>query len=290
MIICVVGPTGVGKSKLGVSLAKIYNGEVINADSVAIYKYLDIGSAKITLKEQEGIPHHLIDVANLEDNYTIYDYQKDARKAISQILEKGKVPILVGGSGLYIKSALYDYNLEEENTKDKEYEELSNEDIYNKIKAYDESIEIDKNNRRRLVRMLNKISKEIIISKDAKLIYDNVIFIGLTTDTNLLYERINKRLDDMIIPLIDEVDNLYRKNIKSKALENAIGYKELFPFFRHEQTLESCVEQIKQNSRNYAKRQFTFFKHQLPVNWVNVNYEDFSKTILECVKIIDNQK
>ena len=286
MIICVVGPTAVGKTKLSIALAKIYNGEVINADSVQVYKGLDIGSAKVTEEEKEGIVHHLLDIVDVKDDYTIYHYQKDCRKAIEKVKSAGKVPILVGGSGLYLKSALYNYNLSEENTKDIEYD-LSNEELYEKVK--DKFPNIDKNNRRRLLRAYNKIQKNISLeNEELKPLYDDIIWIGLETDRETLYQKINERVDKMFPDLIDEFYEFYKQNINSKALKTAIGYKELYDYFAKTKTLEECISLIKQNSRHYAKRQYTFFKHQLPINWITTDYNNFQKTIKEALKVIEN--
>lgn len=286
MIICVVGPTGVGKTKLSVELAKIYNGEIINADSMQIYKGLDIGTAKITEKEKEGIIHHLFDIREVHQDYSVFDYQKDARKKITEIKNKGKVPIIVGGTGYYLKAALYDYVFDEEQIR-KSYDDLSNEEIVNKIKSLNSDINVEINNRRRNERLLEKLENNKYIKSDFKLIYDDVIIIGLTTDRQLLYERIDKRLDEMIIDLVDEVKPFYLHNVRSKALMNGIGYKELYSFFDNEKTLRECVQEIKKNSKNYAKRQYTWFKNQMNVNWFSTNYDDFSKTVLDVSSFID---
>lgn len=288
MILCVVGPTAVGKTKLSIALAKIYNGEIINCDSVQVYKGLDVGSAKATKEEKENIVHHLLDIVDVTEDYTIYNYQKDCRLKIKEIKDKGKVPIIVGGSGLYLKAALYNYHFASEEEKDQEFS-LTNEELYQKIKEYDPQTQIDCHNRRRLVRMYNKILKNAVCEKeDLKILYDDVIFIGLTTDLNVLYSKIDKRVDGMLIDLVDEVHSFYQKGIRSQSLETAIGYKELYAFFDNLQSFKESVNQIKQNSRNYAKRQYTFFKHQLPVVWFNVNYDNFNQTIEEVVNYIDN--
>ncbi len=285
MIICIVGPTAVGKTKLSIALAKIYNGEIINADSVQVYKGLDIGSAKVTEAEKEGIKHHLLDIVDVQDDYTIYHYQKDCRAKIKEIKDSGKVPILVGGSGLYLKAALYNYNLSEEKTKDIEYD-LTNEQLYNVVK--EKNPNIDANNRRRLLRAYNKIQKNIPLeNQELKPIYDDIIWLGLKTDHETLYQKINDRVDKMFPDLIDEVSNFYKQNINSKALKTAIGYKELYAYFGQEKTLEECISLIKKNSRHYAKRQYTFFRHQLPVKWLNTDYNDFQKTINDAINLIE---
>ena len=206
-VICIVGPTGVGKTKLSIKLAKKLDGEVINADSTQVYKGMDIATAKVTEEEKENIPHHLFDIKEIDENYTVYDYQKDCRLKIDEILKKGKTPIIVGGTGLYIKAALYDYKFEEENEDINEYPEYSNEELYVKLLSIDPNTEIHKNNRKRVVRALNyydKNNKIISNEKTDELLYD-VTFIGLTTDREILYDRINKRVDIMLQNgLIDE--------------------------------------------------------------------------------------
>ena len=292
MIIVITGPTGVGKTKLSVELAKIYNGEIINADSTQVYKGLDIGTAKVTKEEKEGIKHHLFDIREVTDNYTVYDYQIDARQKIKELKSKNKIPILVGGTGLYLKAALYDYKFSKESEKDLEFEELSNEELVNKIKEADYEIDIPVNNRRRLLRIYNKILKETFIeSSNPDLLYDDVIFIGLTTNTNNLYQKIDLRTDKMIMELglVDEVKEFYKKDLRTKALDTAIGYKELYDFFDDEITFTESINKIKQNCRNYAKRQYTFFRNQMDVKWFEVDYDDFRKTINEVVEYIEKK-
>ena len=227
MIIVVTGPTAVGKTKLSIELAKHFNGEIINADSTQIFKDLDIATAKVTEEEKENIIHHLIDIKNINEDYTVYDYQLDCRNCIKKILDKNKTPILVGGTGLYIKAALYDYKFEEE-TIHNDYNELSNEELYNKLIEIDPNTEIHINNRKRIIRALNYFdnNNEPISSKEkAKQIYDAKI-IGLTTSRDILYDRINKRVDIMINNgLIEEAKKIYDTNIRTKAVMTPIGYK-----------------------------------------------------------------
>ena len=289
MVIVILGPTGIGKTKMGVQLAKLLDGEIINADSTQVYKNLDIATAKIKESEKQNIPHHLFDIRDINENYTVYDYQKDCRKKIAEILSRYKTPILVGGTGLYIKAALYDYKFEEENNND-QFENLTNEEIYDRLKKIDSDITIYKNNRKRLVRALNyclnnncKISSK---EKTNELLYDTV-FIGLTTDRDILYERINQRVDAMFQEgLLDEAKTIFDLGIRTKAVMTPIGYKELFPYFTNDATLEECCDLIKRNSRKYAKRQYTWFNNQMKVVWFNVNFKDFSKTIDEVYEYI----
>ena len=280
MIIVITGPTGVGKTKLSVELAKKVNGEIINADSMQVYKGLDIGTAKIKESVKDGIPHHLFDICDLDRNYTIYDYQKDCRKMIKEIEDKGKTPILVGGSGLYIKAALYDYEFIEEDFHS-EFEDMSNEEILNEIRK-DHETDIHVNNRKRLVRELNKIKNGTKNSnKKNDKVYDFKL-IGLTTSRDNLYKIIDNRVDKMIDEgLLNEVKNLYEANIRTKANMTGIGYKELYKYFDGEITLDESINLIKKNSRNFAKRQYTFYNHQMDVKWFTVNFKDFNKTVDE---------
>ena len=287
-IIVITGPTGVGKTKLSVKLAQKFNGEIINADSMQVYRGLDIGTAKISEGEKEMVPHYLFDICDVHDNYTIYNYQKDARSMISKIKRKKKTPILVGGSGLYIKAALYDYKLVNEKFHS-DFDELSNEEILNEIKKHGNT-DIHVNNRKRLVRELNKIKNNSVnISNINEPIYD-IIVIGLTTDRDKLYDIIDKRVDRMIKDgLIKEVKSLYDNKIRTKAIETGIGYKELYKYFDGEISLDEAINLIKKNSRNFAKRQWTFFNHQMDVNWFNVDFDNFDKTIDEVYNFINEK-
>lgn len=289
-ILVITGPTAVGKTKLSIELAKKYNGEIINADAVQVYKGLDIGSAKVTEEEKEGIPHYLLSIKEVDEDYTIYHYQKDCREKIKEIQDRGKIPIIVGGTGLYIKAALYDYKLTEEKEKDT-YDNLTNEELYKKLTELDKDIIIDKNNRRRLIRAINyykENNKSINKNKTDKLLYDT-LFIGLTTDRQILYNKINKRVDKMIENgLIDEVKSFYDKCVKTKPLLNAIGYKEVYSYLDGNISKEEMIEKIKQNSRHYAKRQYTFFNHQLKIKWFETDYNDFNNTIKEVESYIDS--
>lgn len=287
MIIVITGPTGVGKTKLSVELAKKVNGEIINADSMQVYKGLDIGTAKIKESEKEGIPHHLFDICDVDRNYTIYDYQKDCRKVISEIKSRGKTPILVGGSGLYIKAALYDYEFIEEDFHS-EFEDMSNEEILNEIRK-DHETDIHVNNRKRLVRELNKIKNGTKNSnKKNDKVYDFKL-IGLTTDRDNLYKIIDNRVDKMVDEgLLSEVKELYDSNIRTKAIMTGIGYKELYKYFDGEISLDESLDLIKKNSRNFAKRQYTFYNHQMDVKWFTVNFKDFNKTVDEVYEFVKN--
>ena len=262
-IIVIVGPTGVGKTKLSIELAKKMNAVIINGDSMQVYKGLDIGTAKIKESEKEGIEHYLLD----------------------KFIKENRNVIIVGGSGLYLKSLLYDYKFQEESIQD-DYHDLTNEEILLEIKK-DHETDIHVNNRKRLIRELNKIKNGNNIKTDIyKKLYDFTI-IGLTCPRDKLYEIVDKRVDLMVEEgLVTEVKNLYNQGIRSKAIETGIGYKELYAYFDKQVTLEEAINNIKKNTRHFIKRQYTFFKNQMDVNWVNVNFQDFKETIQESLKII----
>lgn len=282
-ILVIMGPTGVGKTKLSIELAKILDAEIINGDAMQVYKKMNIGTAKVTEDEKNNIPHHLFDIVEPNVNYTVFDYQRDGRKKIKEILSRNKKVIIVGGTGLYIKALLYDYEFIEEKTT-KLYEDLTNEELLKKVKEYNKDIDVHVNNRKRLVRYLNKYeNNETITNNKDQLLY-NATFIGLTTARDNLYNIIDNRVDKMINDgLIDEVKELFSNYQKSKALETAIGYKEFIPYFNNELELDRVIENIKQNSRHYAKRQYTFFKNQFNMKWFEVDYENFNNTINEAL-------
>lgn len=283
MILCVVGPTAVGKTKLSIELAKKYNAIIINCDAMQVYKGLDIGTAKVTKEEMEGIPHKLIDFVDVNYNYTVFDYQKDARAILKEY--KDYNIIFVGGTGLYLKAALYDYrfSIDDDN---KTYDEYTNEELYNMCLKKDKNCNIHVNNRKRLIRFLNK---KDIINVEPKPLYDFKI-IGLTTDRETLYKKINERVDKMLeLGLVNEVKKFYDLNIRSKALLTGIGYKEIYSYLDGKITLDDAIDLIKKNSRHYAKRQYTWFNHQMNVKWFDTCYNDFNKTILEVEEYIESK-
>ena len=290
MVIVIVGPTGVGKTKLSIELAKKYDSEVINADSTQVYRGMDIATAKVTESEKEGIVHHLLDIKNIDEDYTVFDFQKDCRNCISDILSRDKVPIIVGGTGLYIKAALYDYKFDvDDNHFD--YSSYTDEELYDRLISIDPSSSIHKNNRKRIERALsyydstgNLLSSK---KKTSDVLYD-CCFIGLTTSREVLYNRINNRVDVMFENgLLDEAKNIYDSGIRSKAVMTPIGYKELFPYFLGESDLQKCKDLIKQKSRNYAKRQYTWFNNQMNINWFDVDFDCFSNTVEDVINFIE---
>lgn len=285
-IVVIIGPTGVGKTKLSISLAKRMNAVIMNADSMQVYKELNIGTAKIKESEKEGIKHYLFDICEVGDDYNIYEYQKDGRKLLDEFIKNNQNVIIVGGSGLYIKSLLYDYKFQEEEINET-YDNLTNEEILLEIKKhYETSIHV--NNRKRLIRELNKIKNSNQVTSDInKKLYDFKV-IGLTCCREKLYEVVDKRVDLMIEEgLIEEVRSLYDRNIYSKSIQTGIGYKELYEYFKGNITKDEAIDLIKKNTRHFIKRQYTFFKHQMDVNWVMTDFDNFENTINEALKIIN---
>lgn len=292
-VIVILGPTAVGKTKLSVELAKKINGEIINADSTQVYKNLNIATAKITEEEKENIVHHLFDVKEINDDYTVYNYQKDVRKLIDDIKSRGKTPILVGGTGLYIKAALYDYEFDEEELIVSDYSKYSTDELYSMLLKIDSETKIHKNNRKRIERTLDVYNSKGKLDKKTNkdiLLYDS-IFIGLTTSRELLYDRINFRVDKMLdAGLLAEAKWLYDTNVRTKAVMTPIGYKELFEYFEGNITKDEAIELIKKNSRRYAKRQYTWFNNQMNVNWFNVDFDNFNNTIDEVYNYIKQEQ
>lgn len=300
-VIVVIGPTSVGKTKMGVALAKKLNGEVISGDSMQVYRQMDIGTAKVTIEEMEGVTHHCIDILDPKDQYSVHDFQQTVRKQITEITNRGHVPIIVGGTGLYIKAALYDYTFSEmENNHDeinKKYKDYTNEQLYAHLKQIDEESAkiLHFNNRRRVLRAIEiyeqtgQKKSEMINEQEHICLYD-AYFVGLTLPRELLYERINLRVDLMMKNgLQGEMESLIKQGLtKENQSMKAIGYKEWFDYFEGKCDLNEVSENIKKHSRQYAKRQYTWFKNQFDVHWYDVCLENFSKTIEEVSRDLKN--
>ncbi len=285
-IIAVVGPTAVGKTALGIELAKRFNGEIISGDSQQVYRHLDIGTAKATLEEQAEAPHHLIDVREVDEAYSAYDFVKEASAAIEDITSRGKLPIIVGGTGLYLQSLLEGYHLggqvnqEEVLAYRQELEQLADAVLFDKIAEQD--IEIPELNRRRAIRALELATfGQDLENKETP--YD-ALLIGLNDDRQVLYERINHRVDVMVEKgLLDEAKWLY-DNHRDVQAARAIGYKELFPYFASQASLEESVDKLKQNTRRFAKRQLTWFRNRMAVSFYMVSESDVKKQINKAVQ------
>lgn len=301
-VLCIVGPTAVGKTKMSIELAKQLNGEIISGDSMQIYRGMDIGTAKATMDERQGIPHHLIDEKNPDEPYSVAAFQQTVRAKMEEIKSRGKLPIIVGGTGLYIKSVLYDYEFagesESKEVDEAKYGHLSNEELHAKLAAVDEAgaKDIHPNNRKRVIRALeiyetSGVKKsEMIEKQEHKMIYDACL-IGLTDDRTVLYDRINKRVDVMYeTGLVEEVKALFDQGIPAESQSiRAIGYKELYDYFKGLISLEESKELIKRNSRRYAKRQYTWFNNQMDVTWFKVDVQHFDKTVKEVLTYVQNK-
>lgn len=282
MILCIVGPSATGKTDLSIKLAKEYNAIIVNADSTQVYKELSIGTAKIGEEEKMGVKHYMFDLVSFEDEYSVADYQKDARKVLEE--NKDKNIIVVGGTGLYVNALFKDYQFLDK--KYDNYENLSNEELYEMALSLDKNVDIHPNNR---VRLINFINNKGIVNKGAKDLYD-VIYIGLTMPRELIYQRVNKRVDIMMENgLLDEVKLLYDKNKDSKILKRAIGYKELIKYLNNEISLEEAVDLIKKNTRHYVKRQFTWFNHQLKVTWFDMSKKDIYQDIISFIDSLNSK-
>ncbi len=302
-LIAVVGPTASGKTAVGIALAKEYNGEVVSADSMQIYKGMDIATAKPTADEMQGIPHHLISELEPAASFSVAEYVKLAQQKISDIAGRGKLPILVGGTGLYVSSLIDNINFDNAVTDGsvrrrltEEAAELGGEEMLERLRKVDpEAAEkIPAANLTRIIRALEvyevtgiPFSRHKELNRMQEPLY-NACMIGLTyKDRSILYERINKRVDMMLENgLVEECRAVY-ENKKLGTACQAIGYKEFIPYFENVKTKEECIDKIKQYSRNYAKRQLTWFRRDERIEWVEIAEDTaFSTIIAECKKIV----
>lgn len=309
-IIVVLGPTASGKTALAVELAKHYNGEVVSADSMQIYKGMDVLTAKPAIAEMQGIKHHLIDLLEPEADFSVADYVRLANNAVDDVVSRGKLPILAGGTGLYINSLIDNIRFDE-TTGDKEFrdklfnlaKEKGNHYLWEMLVKVDKdtALTVHENNVPRVIRALEvyektgqKLSEHKKVSRLEKSRF-NPVMIGLTfSDRQLLYDRINKRVDMMISDgLIDEAEEIYKNKSELNTAHQAIGYKELIPYFENRASLEECIDKIKQETRRYAKRQLTWFRRDERIYWVEVDkykniveiLEKVQKYIAKCIKI-----
>ncbi len=292
-LIILTGPTAVGKSELSIKLAKAINGEIISADSIQVYKELNIGSAKIMPEEMQGIKHYLIDVLEPTEDFNVFIFKKMAKEAINDIISQGKIPIIVGGTGFYIQSIIYDIDFDEEdNSKIRlELEELArekgNDYIHGELAKVDKAsaMKIHPNNTKRVIRALeyyrlnNKpISLHNETERAKEAVFDAKYFV-LNDKRELLYEKINKRVDKMIqLGLVEEVSSLLDKGLDSSYNSmQGIGYKEIVEYLDGKCSLDEAVDNIKKNTRHFAKRQLTWFRREENVNWIEkyeYNYDD----------------
>lgn len=310
-LIVLIGPTAVGKTKLSIELAKKFNGEIISGDSMQIYKRMDIGTAKITREEMDGVPHHLIDIKEPDEGFSTAEFQEVVRVKIDEISSRGKLPLIVGGTGLYIQSVIYDYQFTDapsdpvfRSLLEKQAEEHGVVFVHDLLKQNDpeSALRIHPNNIRRVIRALEinhctgQTQSELQVQQSPEPLYNTAI-IGLTMDRELLYNRINQRVDLMMSQgLLDEVKDFYEKGLRDCQSIQAIGYKELYDYFDGKISLEASVEILKQNSRRYAKRQLTWFRNKMNVEWFDMSasmeaekkFADISKFIEGKLKIKAN--
>src|SRR5699024_10080077 len=291
-VIAIVGPTAVGKTQLSINLAKKFDGEIISGDSMQVYRGMDIGTAKIKPEEKQGIPHYMIDIRDPNESFTVADFQSLVQSYIKKITDRKKTPIIVGGSGLYIQAALYDYNFakQERNREvvDKLEEELERFGITplsQRLTEIDprQASKFHPNSHRRVIRgleiyeIIGLTMSEYQDSQRKDSPYD-LIFIGLEMERKVLYERINTRVDEMIEDgLLNEVESLLNQNLESSQSMQAIGYKEFIPYYKGEYDLERAIELLKRNSRRYAKSQYTWFKNKINVTWYYISSQLFNK-------------
>lgn len=297
-VIIIVGPTAVGKTKLSIDLAKRLATEVISGDSMQVYKEMDIGTGKVTQHEMAGIPHHMLDILEPNEDFSVAAYQTMVQETITKVNEQDKVPLLVGGSGLYIQAVLYDYAFSEQKrdealTKRLEarLEQEGNTALYEELQQADpeHALSIHPNNKRRLIRALEvyystgKTVADIRTEQKDEPKYDYYI-IGLEMDREALYNQINHRVDQMIENgLVAEVRRLYEQGYEHTQAMKAIGYKEMIPFIKGETDLETAVNLLKRNSRRYAKRQYTWFKNKLKINWYDLSKAKYDTIVNEIV-------
>ena len=293
-LLILTGPTAVGKTRLSIKLAKAVNGEIISADSMQVYRYMDIGSAKIKPEETEGVPHHLIDVLDPEEEFNVVTFQKMCKKCMEEIYGRGHVPILTGGTGFYIQSVLYDIdfteNAEDTTIRDrleKEAEEKGAEYLHGKLREVDPASAgaIHANNIKRVIRALEfyeqtgeKISLHNETERKKESAYASCYFV-LNDDREKLYERIDRRVDEMLAEgLVAEVEALKKRGCTRKLVSmQGLGYKEILAYLDGEYSLEEAVYRIKRDTRHFAKRQITWFKREKEVIWINkpdFSYDD----------------
>lgn len=289
-VIVIYGPTAIGKSDIAVELAKKINAEIISADSIQIYKEVNVGSAKITKEEMQNIVHHLIDFKDVNDGYSVYDFVKDCKEKIYEIQNKNKNVIIVGGTGLYLKALTENYNYGNATKNEELRKQLNNLEPFELVeilKSLNKDVKQDDlNNKQRLIRYIEIAKSGTIPTKRD---YDEkFILFGLYQDREKLYDKINKRVDKMVEDgLLEEAQCLLKKvNLENKCLK-AIGYKELLPYFNGEKNLKSCLDVLKQRTRNYAKRQLTFFNQFK--NIIKIEVKTKQQAVMDILKQIEEE-
>ena len=298
-IVCVVGPTAVGKTALSIEIAQRFNGEVISGDSMQVYRGMDIATAKVTKEEKQNVPHHLLDILEPDEGFSVFDFKSRVTQLITDMSERGRLPIIAGGTGMYLDGLIRDYALSEEK-RDPEYERKIEADIENFgiDVVYNRLVEVDpvqakkthKNNVRRVIRALEVYDRtgqtmtEYQQTQQAASPY-NVILIGLDMDRALLYARINTRVDLMVENgLFEEARYFYDLGLKDAPSMRAIGYKELIGFFEGTCSKEEAIDLLKRNSRRYAKRQLTWFRNKMDVKWYTLTPETKNEIFQKILK------
>jgi len=306
-LVCVVGPTASGKTKLSIEIAKLYNGEVVSADSMQIYKYMSIGTAKPTIEEMDGIPHHCIDLITPDKTFSVAEYVEYARASIADIAERGKLPILAGGTGLYVNSLVDNITFTPTPSSTELRSELKklgdihgNEYLWHMLNKIDPELaqNLHPNNQGRVIRGIEiyrltgvTMTEHQRLSRLHESPY-NLCMLGLNySNRQTLYDRIDLRVDLMVKQgLLDEVHALIDKGY-SKTSVQAIGYKEFFDYLEGKISLNEAVERVKQETRRYAKRQLTWFRRDRRIHWLNIDeFTDFNQLMMEVSQLIDKRK
>ena len=277
-LLILVGPTAIGKTALSIKIAKEFNAEIISGDSMQVYKGMNIGTGKITTEEMDGVPHHLIDILNPDETFSVSDFQNQVKALVKDIESRNKRVLIAGGTGHYIKALIDGYQFNDEDQEDierltHEFEKYSQEELYSKLLKIQPDTDIHPNNKKRIVRQLVKEKLDITEKKayTQKKEYDTFL-IGLSAERSVIYDRINQRVAEMFDSgLLEEVAALQKEGL-SKTAAQAIGYKEFLPYFKGEAVLTDVMERIQAHSRQYAKRQLTFFRNQLDVHWYDITH------------------
>lgn len=303
-LVVIVGPTAVGKTKLGVELAKALNGEVISGDSMQIYRGMDIGTAKVTEAEMDGVVHHMLDIKDPTDSFSVAEFQELVQPLITEINARQKLPLLVGGTGLYVKALTHTYQFSEviadegyRMQLEHEVERFGVEHLHNKLAEIDphRAKQIHPNNYRRVIRALEihhatgRLASDEQEKSEAESPYE-LVMIGLTMDREKLYARINARVDKMIeAGLVEEANRLYEQGVRDCQSVQAIGYKEIYEYIEGRLTLPEAIELLKRNSRRYAKRQLTWFRNKTDADWFEVNEATFSSTVHKIIEFVEGK-
>lgn len=277
-VVLICGPTGIGKSALALDLAQRYKGEIINSDSMQVYKHMQIGTAKPSLEERAIVPHHLFDIKELNETFSVADFQRLVRQKIAEVTARGHLPILVGGTGLYLKAALFDYTFPMQTNTPTTYEHLSDEALYTEVEKRNPAAaqSIHPHNRKRLLRALAiaetmRSEKITLPPKQSSIPLYDFLCLGLTSDRSYVYERINQRVETMFANGLEaEARFVLSYPGLSLTAKQAIGYKEFLSYFDNTLSLEQVKLAIQQASRRYAKRQYTWFNNQFEVVWFDV--------------------